>query len=247
MSWKIPDFASMAGMQFGHLTLTGRSDRRIRPDKGSVRLAEVVCCCGKQWFIVWQRVKEGSTKSCGCQSHLKVRIGRPNHNMRNTNLHGVWSCMKNRCSNPRCKYYPSYGGRGIGFCEEWNLFDNFAEWALSNGYAKGLSIDRIDNNGSYCPDNCRWATRREQSNNRRVTLYLEAFGEVKSAKEWTRDARCTIPYGTLLGRISRGYAHEIAIGTPSRRHKNHSHTMEIEARLQEKDEKAALWLPGGVN
>lgn len=93
--------------------------------------------------------------------------------------------MKGRCQNPNNDAYKCYGGRGISVCEEWQEFIPFRDWALANGYQKGLTIDRINNNGNYEPSNCRWATRKEQANNRSTNCFLEFNGERKTFKEWS--------------------------------------------------------------
>lgn len=102
-------------------------------------------------------------------------------------LYYSWRHMKERCYNPSCHDYRHWGGRGITVCDAWkNDFLAFKEWALANGYEEGLTIDRIDNDGNYEPSNCRWATRAEQSNNRRCLHYLTYEGETKTISEWSR-------------------------------------------------------------
>ena len=100
------------------------------------------------------------------------------------NIYWAWKAMKQRCLNPKCKAYQNYGARGIGICDPWMEFEPFCEWALNNGYTKGSDIDRIDNDGDYTPENCRWIDRRTNVNNRRVTTMLTVKGETRSRTEW---------------------------------------------------------------
>ena len=99
-------------------------------------------------------------------------------------LYNTWKTMIHRCENKKRIKYPMYGGRGISVCEEWHDFNTFVFWALLNGYQEGLQIDRIDNNGNYCPNNCRWVTPKQNSRNRRNTVYLTVNGKTKSVAEW---------------------------------------------------------------
>jgi hypothetical protein len=117
--------------------------------------------CGKEFKANTQHILSGHTKSCGCYGK---------HNLSNTKLYEVWGAIKNRTLNPKNKQYNDYGGRGITICEEWLDIHNFYNWAMSNGYEedKGLSIDRIDNDGNYEPSNCRWTTRVIQARNQRM-------------------------------------------------------------------------------
>ena len=127
--------------------------------------------CGTEFKTIINSVKNGNTKSCGCYMKRRTKEVNTKHGLRTTRLYGIWAEIKNRTLNPKNKYYINYGGRGITICDEWkNDFMSFYNWALSNGYEenKGLSIDRIDNNKNYCPDNCRWATRTIQSRNQRI-------------------------------------------------------------------------------
>ena len=102
----------------------------------------------------------------------------------NANLFNTWQTMKGRCENPNRPKYKDYGGRGIKVCSEWHEASNFIMWALNNGYKKGLQLDRIDNDGDYCPDNCRFVTPKENSRNRRNTKWLTINGETKTVVEW---------------------------------------------------------------
>lgn len=124
--------------------------------------------------------------------------------------------MLHRCYNSATESFPRYGGRGIGVCQKWiNSYFYFEEWAARTGFRVGLQLDRINNNGGYGPNNCRWTTPRANSNNRRSTLMLTAFGETKSAAEWARDPRCLVCYNTLKSRINNGrWDQEKAISVP---------------------------------
>lgn len=106
------------------------------------------------------------------------------HGLSRHQLYGVWSTMKARCANTKNKKYPRYGGRGITVCEEWQTFEPFYEWAMANGYRNNLTIDRIDNDGDYCPENCRWVTLQKQANNTSKTIKIEFNGETKTLSEW---------------------------------------------------------------
>jgi hypothetical protein len=121
--------------------------------------------------------------------------------------------MLTRCGNKRNPKYPAYGGRGIKVCEEWQTFEPFNEWAMANGYRDSLTIDRIDNDGDYCPENCRWATYSQQANNTRETIVLSFNGEEKTLSEWS--ALVGIPRQALWKRIfQRGWTIEKALTTP---------------------------------
>ena len=127
--------------------------------------------CGTEFKACTSNIKNGSTKSCGCYHKRRVSESRKTHGLGSTRLYSTWSKLKDRVFNLKSKDYYNYGGRGITICEEWkNDFVPFYNWAIENGYEenKGLSIDRIDNDGNYEPHNCRWTTQTMQSRNQRM-------------------------------------------------------------------------------
>ena len=127
--------------------------------------------CGTEFRTLIASVKRGNTNSCGCYHKRRVKESSITHGLRSTRLYTVWANIKRRTLNSKNKHYNDYGGRGITICDEWkNDFMPFYNWAMLNGYEenKGLSIDRIDNDGNYEPNNCRWTTKTIQSRNIRI-------------------------------------------------------------------------------
>lgn len=155
----------LMGQRFGRLTVQGFisvDDRRANWKSRSAAW-RCQCDCGNVIDAQALSLKRGSVKSCGCLIHrssIKQNGGR---------LYGIYSGMKSRCYNPNATGYKNYGGRGITVCDEWlSDFWAFHAWAMANGYAEDLTIDRIDNDKGYSPDNCRWATRADQNRNKRT-------------------------------------------------------------------------------
>jgi hypothetical protein len=126
-------------------------------------------------------------------------------------LYQRWLGMRQRCTNKKDPAYKNYGGRGISMCKEWDDFSNFNSWCINNGYRKNLTIDRIDNEKGYCPDNCRFITYKENQNNKRTNHLLTAFGETKNIRQWAKDKRCTVHERTIHGRLKIGFSPEAAI------------------------------------
>ena len=172
------------------------------------------CDCGTRRYVPRYTLLKGTSKSCGCSRYTGSHsIGERTrkHGDFGTKLYGVWAAMKRRCYNPNTKFYHDYGGRGITVCDEWQEYIPFKEWALANGYEEGLTIDRIDVNGNYCPENCRWVTQREQCNNTRKTRFVEYNGKKYTMRDIADITGLKIR--TIQGRYERGWTPEQIFST----------------------------------
>lgn len=201
------------GRRFGRLVVVGI--RRERRGKRDMIMAHCRCDCGNEKEVFWQALADGRTKSCGCLnrevSSVRGRIQMTTHGQSRTRLYRIWSCIKQRCYRPQHMHYANYGGRGIGVCDEWRRnFAAFREWATSHGYADNLSIDRIDNDRGYSPDNCRWADAIKQQNNRRTCHTLTVDGRTHTISEWARISG--IGKTTIRERLKRGWSAARAVG-----------------------------------
>lgn len=169
-----------------------------------------VCDCGKIVTILSDNLRCERTMSCGCFRSEKSALRNKTHGKSTTKLYGVWCGIKARCFNKNSTAYKDYGGRGIKMCEEWsNHYDLFEKWAIDNGYKEGLSIDRIDNNGDYSPENCRWVTDAAQANNRRSNRIYTINGVTHNLTEWANILG--INPKTLFNRVYTGVDFEKAI------------------------------------
>lgn len=171
--------ADLTGKRFGRLVVLRMADER---SKDNCVQWICRCDCGTVKAISTHNIKR--VHSCGCYKDEVFKRDHVTHGQSDTNLYHVWASMKGRCKNKNNPAYKNYGGRGITVCEEWLDFSNFYEWSMSNGYGDNLSIDRIDNDGNYEPDNCRWITLQEQQNNKRTNKFIRYKGEVKTPSEW---------------------------------------------------------------
>lgn len=189
------NYKDLIGQRFGSLTVVeyvGGKDRK------SYNSWLCKCDCGETMVVTASRLKYGTIKSCGCVTKHKKSM----HGESRTRLYSIWAGMRYRCSNEHSHIYQYYGGRGISVCTEWeNDYKTFSDWAKANGYADNLSIERIDVNGDYCPENCRWASPKEQSNNMRANRVIEWNGEAHTLMEWSRILN--ISYPTLSSRLAK--------------------------------------------
>lgn len=160
----------ITGAKFNRLTAI----ECVGTNKNREKMWKCECECGNISIVRLSALKYGLTKSCGCLQRENVRKANTKHGMYNTRIYKIWEDMHNRCYHKSYHAYKHYGGRGISICKEWwHNFQAFYEWAMANGYRDDLSIDRIDVNGNYSPDNCRWADQKTQIKNRRNLKFKE--------------------------------------------------------------------------
>lgn len=179
-------FIDLSGQVFGRLTVISR----IPNKKPGITLWRCLCSCGKETQTSTSSLRQGLCRSCGClhiEAARKQGLASIVHGETRTRLYRIWSNMKTRCYNKQNKNYARWGARGISICDEWEKdFVAFRTWALEHGYKPGLSIDRIDNDKGYYPENCRWATPLEQANNTRQTRMITYNGRTLSLHGWAR-------------------------------------------------------------
>ena len=190
----------LTGQKFGRLTAIGIDERA-----DTKRTYWVCACdCGNFKTVRSDILLSGCTRSCGCMKREQdvVNLDRTSHMMSGTRLYGIWAGIKKRCLNINDIRYQDYGGRGIKVCDEWkNSFETFMKWALNSGYQEDLTIDRIDNDGDYEPNNCRWATMKDQSNNRRSNIKITIGNATKTMTEWCKIF--DLDYKMVLARYNR--------------------------------------------
>lgn len=191
----------LTGMKFGRLTVESFAFAK----KGN-NYWNCVCDCGEIKQVPTGSLTRGHTTSCGCfkkeQANKSNKKRMTTHGERYTRLYSIWADIKKRCLNPNSINYSNYGGRGITICDEWiNDYTSFSTWAKDNGYSEDLEIDRIDVNGNYEPSNCRWVTRKVNSNNKRKNRKITINGATKTLSEWVD---CySLDYKVVQSRLNR--------------------------------------------
>lgn len=197
------------GSEYGPWLIVAVTTMPTRPEKAFRCRCKT---CGTEKLIRGFEINKGTRTRCFT---CYVNNGQERNGF--GRLYRVWCGIKERCESRAHHAWNDYGGRGIYLCAEWHSFHTFKHWALTNGYKLGLHIDRIDNDGPYAPWNCRWASREVNANNKRSNVVVEAFGETKTLRQWSRDERCVVAYKTLHERIRKyGVEPEVAITRSSR-------------------------------
>ena len=175
----------LTGQKFGRLTVV-RFDHKENGRKYYL----CQCDCGNFKIVSNHSLKSGNTKSCGClHKEILTQRNKDNriHHPENERLLRIWRAMLHRCYKETDEHYDYYGGRGIKVCDDWHNFETFQEWALAKGYADNLTIDRLDGNKDYCPENCSWATMTVQNNHKSDTKWLTYKGKTQSLSDWCRE------------------------------------------------------------
>jgi hypothetical protein len=189
---------------------------RIENNKNGNAIWQCKCDCGNVINVTGVDLRSEHTKSCGCYNIEAIIQRNMKHGETRTRLYNIWRKMLRRCKNSNEKRYKDYGGRGIFVCNEWKDYLVFRDWALSNGYKEDLTIDRRNNDGNYDPDNCRWATYKEQGNNKRNNHCIVYNGKTQTLMQWSEET--SIDYDVIQRRLTvYKWSIEKALTTPTRK------------------------------
>ena len=205
----------LIGKRFGKLVVLCICDQR---QSGHI-VAHCICDCGNEKDVMISSLRNGRTKSCGCFRREYVIGKNTTHGMSNTRIYSIWCDMHKRCEKPSNKRYENYGGRGITVCSDWQTFQPFYDWAIHNGYNPALSIDRIDVNEGYSPNNCRWATSEMQQNNTTRNKVIEFMGRSMTQAQWARETG--ISQSAIKDRLTKlNWSVEKTLTTPIKERRN---------------------------
>ena len=209
-----------AGQEFGRLTVIKLHHIRKLTSSGrscNIEYYLCSCSCGNIAIVQKSNLVRGHTKSCGCygkETSTQNVLKNKTHGLTRTRIYKIYKGMKRRCLRESEKAYKYYGARGVTICEEWlNDFLAFYNWSMKNGYSEELSIDRIDYNGNYEPNNCRWTSAKEQANNTRRNHSISYNGETHNICEW--ENLTGIDRHAIKARIEKGWSLDKVFGTPT--------------------------------
>ena len=199
-------FVDLTGQKFNKLTVIERAEDHEQPGGQRKTMWRCRCDCGNETIVTAYDLFHGHTKSCGCileEYHENSR----NRDPIRSRIYAIYYGMRYRCYSKNCSRYKNYGERGIKICKEWmEDYDSFEKWALENGYKDGLSIERIDVNGDYCPENCTWVSLKEQSRNKCNTVRINVNGNKYTIIELSE--LTGLSYGKIYYRYSNGWSGE---------------------------------------
>lgn len=199
----------LTGLVYGKLTVLYYS----HSNKDGRTVWHCKCNCGNEKDVSSKDLKRGTIRSCGCLRIETSRKRMTTHGSTDTRLYNIWTSMKARCETSKEeKFIKNYQNKGIIICDEWHDFSIFQKWALENGYADKLSIDRKDNNGNYCPENCRWVDQKTQQNNKSSNKRLTYNNKTQTIAQWAEEIG--MKYNTLDERLRKGWSVERALITP---------------------------------
>ena len=200
----------LTGQRFGRWFVIGKSLKKGYYD--------CVCDCGNTRSVNAYSLSHGRTQSCGCYRDEQTSNVTKTHGDSATRLYRIWNTMKSRCEIKSQTVYKHYGGRGIKVCKEWQDYPTFKKWALLHGYTEKLTLDRVDVNGNYEPNNCRWVNMKTQANNTRTNRFVVCDGVSHTLAEWAE--LTDINAETIGYRLNHGWDTHKALFTPVRRSKN---------------------------
>lgn len=206
---------NLEGMRFGKLVAV---EQAFSSPRGVVWKCK--CDCGNETNALCSALINGHKKSCGCFVKETASKVHTKHGKRKERIYHIWKGITQRCNNPNQPAYPKYGGRGITVCKEWEQsFEAFYKWSMENGYNDTLTIERINVNGNYCPENCCWADYKTQQNNRTNNRLITFGGKTKTLAQWSETTG--ISSSALLYRIKSGWSMADVLQTPLQQGKSH--------------------------
>lgn len=190
----------LTGQKFNRLLAI----ERFKKPNRSEYYYKCVCDCGNITIVSGNALRKGKTKSCGCYMKKLASEMFSTHRKSSTVLYKRWSGIKERCYSPNSTKYYRYGARGIKMCDEWkNDFIKFYDWSINNGFSENLTIDRIDVNGDYCPENCKWSNNIEQANNKTNSRFITYKGKTQTVAQWSRETG--VAYDNIIARLRLGW------------------------------------------